>query len=214
MIKEQRSSPVWDSWRDLADYHDGKLITIMDPAGQRKQAQFICDYTQILEKHKHYPISCTHYSMIEIGPGNGVMIEKLLEQVPPDKIKRVVLVDGPPMLEKCQERLSKWVRKHIVEYKIPEDIKTIEGNFNLLISCSCLPECTLDYQELIYNTFFPRTDEIFLYQTESATLGDRNPHHGILMKYIKKYYSTFKVFLPPNRVPTMREHEKIIWAKK
>ena len=156
------------------------------------------------------------------------MAKRLLERNS-DKIKRLVLVDGPPPLEICIERLKKWKQ---VEYKIPEDLQTLEGNFNLLISCHCLPECTLDYQKFIYNTFFPRVDEILLVQTITKGWEGREPNHKLLIDHIKLNFKEFDIFLLediPNSIKDQsgnldeeitpfcnraNNDQKIIWAIK
>jgi phospholipid N-methyltransferase len=182
-----------------------KITNVSNAEGQKEQVDFIEKYTR-LEK-------LNDCSIIEIGPGNGVMAERLLERNS-DKIKRLVLVDGAPPLELCLSRLKKWKQ---VEYKIPEDLQTLEGNFNLLISCHCLPECTIDYQNFIYNTFFPRIDEMLLVQTITKEYSDRKPNHKLLIDHIKLNFKKFDVFSPWHKEfskNALRANQKIIWAVK
>tara|TARA_Y100000310_G_scaffold229427_1_gene231847 strand:+ start:61 stop:729 length:669 start_codon:yes stop_codon:yes gene_type:complete len=174
----------WVRWNDGSS----------SPEGQIEQADYIIKYTKLKNSNK--------FSIIEIGPNNAIMIKTLLEKCP-EKIDRVVLVDGPPQIEKCKYRLRHYNQ---VEYYVPEDLNSVEGNFDLLVSCHCLAETTLEYQNYIYDKFFPVCNEVFILQTKSKTFGRehervalsdlRKPNHQNLINNIKKHYKKYREFIP------------------
>ena len=193
----------WQSWADLPGLRWSDPTAISTALHQQEQVYLLAKHTELRKSDK--------FSIIEIGPHNAVMAEALLRNYS-DKIERLVLVDGAPMLEKCRARLSEWAQ---VEYYTPEQTLDIEGNFDLLVSCHCLAETTRDYQNHIYTTFFPACNEVFILQTTSAGIGNRGPGHANLIEHVQKNFAQHEVITPVTPSDhTIPDHQKLTWAKK
>tara|TARA_B100001123_G_C15315524_1_gene1026008 strand:+ start:1940 stop:2563 length:624 start_codon:yes stop_codon:yes gene_type:complete len=194
-------SNQWQDWADKVNWQVPNAIST--PHHQLEQVHLITEYTGLKDSDK--------FSIVEIGPHDGTMASGLLKHCS-EKIERLVLVDGSPMIEKCKDRLSGWEQ---VEYCLVEDSASIEGEFDLLVSCHCLAETTLEYQNYIYNKFFPVCKEVFILQTTSASFHDSGPNHENLINNINRHYKQCATFTPTSPVKSaLLDHQKLTLAKK
>ena len=200
----------WEGWANQVRWMDPTAISVS--SRQVEQVYLIAKHTLLLSTDK--------FSVLEIGPHDATMAIELLKRFG-DKIDRMVLVDGAPMLQKCQAVLKKYKQ---VEYCRVEEVATIEGEFDLLVSCHCLSETTLEYQNFIYNKFFPVCNELFVLQTisseyrpESEVHGQRRgPNHDNLVEHAKKYFTEHEELspqTPAGRLNQLPDHIKLTWAK-
>jgi len=198
----------WKGWADQVRWMDPTAISVS--SRQIEQVYLIAKHTDLRNADK--------FSILEIGPHDAIMAYELLKRFG-DKIDRLVLVDGAPMLEKCRGHLSKWEQ---VEYYTVEEVDRIVGEFDLFVSCHCMSETTPEYQNFIYDKFFPVCNELFILQTDSSEYrpeseehgSRRSPNHKNLVKKAKQYFKEHKEILPRTPSPTdLPDHIKLTWAK-
>ncbi len=199
---------MWEGWAGQVRWMDPTAISVS--TRQKEQVYLLAKHTLLR--------TAETFSILEIGPHDATMAMELLKHFG-DKIDRMVLVDGAPMLEKCRAVLKGWAQ---VEYNSIEEVETIEGAFDLMVSCHCLSETPLDYQNFLFDKFFPVCNELFVLQTasreyrpaSSAFGALRAPFHDNLVAKAKKYFTTHKEIAPITPAPTqLPDHIKITWAR-
>lgn len=165
----------WQTW------HEGSvnLNGIRSIENQYLQAECIIQYTTLQNNN--------NYSIIEIGPADGGTCYELLSKN--SNITSYTLVDDISMLNICKERLKQF---NVVNYVEINDILTLKNiKFNLLISNHCLEETPKNYQQLVYDTFFPNTKEVFILcnTVHSNMWGEFDAFH--LESNMKKFYNVY-----------------------
>lgn len=194
---------IWNDWERYSGYSQsapGQRVSRRSV--QEAEADAISKYC-LNDSDKKLQI-------IEIGPGNGILAETLFNKY---DISRYVLVDGPPQLELAETRLSKY-SNHIETYT-PDQIYDIQGEFDLFISCHCLPETPHTYQEQIHETFFSRCNMLMIAQTLSAKIGPAGPNVESLTKCLEQYFTEYREWHPGTEFPELctRDHQRLYIAK-
>jgi len=178
--KLQLRSSTWKSWHKKGISLD-KAISKRD---QSEQVKLITKMATIKIKKR--------YSILEIGPGDGGVCEKLLKKYNKN-ITSYTLVDDIFMLNFCKKRLKRYKQ---VKYVSIENIDTIKGEkFKLLISNHCLAETTYDYRNYIYNTFFKNSREIFILDdiTEGKQFNNSKGYFTGLILSLTKYFNIITI---------------------
>lgn len=162
----------WEQWHSEGIDLE-KVRTIQS---HKTQAKKIEEITSLLKSNS--------YSILEIGPADGGVCFNLLE-TNSDKISSYTLVDDKSMLKICKSRLSDHNQVNYIEIENIESLK--DNKYDLLVSSYCLEETPREYQELVFNTFFPNVNEIFILANtkHSNTWGEFDA--SILESNISKY---------------------------
>ena len=131
-------------------------------------------------------------NVIEFGPADGGLCKLMINHL---NINRYVLVDDSKVLSLAKENLSEELEKgNEIQFVNIEDIESIEGSFNLFISCNCMTETPYEYQENVYDLFLDRCDEIFISDRWEGYKFERNCNrfHELLLEKLNKTHEKIR----------------------
>lgn len=205
MNKVNYTTDLWSKWHVDGISLDG--VRSLD--NEVCQAEYISKITSIK--------STDAISILEIGPADGGMALNLLLDYN-SKIHNYTVVDDQSMLTPCSVTLAKYKQVNYIPIK---DILTLaDKDFDLLIANHCLEETPVHYQHMIYKTFFPNIDEVFLL---CSTAKPGEPGYGStdtifegfdqkqLEIELENNFSTVKV-MPGHKLS--RDHQKLFYGKR
>jgi len=200
-MNKKELSTLWQNWAQQVKFKDAADVS--QAKGQRQAADAILKYCFDDKWNDNTTI-------IEIGPGNALLAKTLFDR---HSISRYVLVDGPRQLDNAKKTLSNYLDR--VEMYTPEQISNITDNFDLFISCHCLPETPNEYQEFIFKTFLPRSKKLMIEQTISSNLGKYVPNVIALKHALEDYFTSYKQWNCNDEFKNLciRSHQNIYIAK-
>lgn len=204
MSTTKYTTDLWSKW-----HKEGTpLSKVRSLKNEVCQAEYVSKITNIK--------STDTISILELGPADGGMALNLLLDYN-SKIHNYTVVDDESMLTLCSVTLAKYKQVNYIPIK---DILTLaDKDFDLLIANHCLEETPVHYQHMIYKTFFPNINEVFLL-CSTAKPGDSDYgstdiiFEGFDQKQLetelKNNFSTVKV-MPGHRLS--RSHQKLFYGK-
>jgi|1_EtaG_2_1085319.scaffolds.fasta_scaffold00331_6 ubiquinone/menaquinone biosynthesis C-methylase UbiE len=117
--------------------------------------------------------------IIEIGGGYGNFCKNYKNKYPEAEY---TIVDNPVMLKFVKVFLD--VNNVNVNLVSPEDILTIDGEFDLFVAFSVLSEVTKDYREALLEHLLPKC--------KSVIIGEMQKDSLIFTEYLEKYFKHYK----------------------
>ena len=202
MNKPNYTTSTWEKWHTHGEVSK-VLKDVRSLNNEVCQAEYVNKITNIQ--------TADTFSILEIGPADGGMALNLLLDHN-SKIHNYTVVDAQSMLTPCSVTLAKYKQVNYIPIK---DVLTIaDTSFDLLIANHCLEETPVHYQHMIYKTFFPNVNEVFLLCSTGITgfPGDEwvfDQKH--LESELQNNFSTVEI-LPGHRLS--RDHQKVFYGKK